>query len=522
MHRACDGPLVQLADFTRAAITSPYVYFEWTAKLVPSPRVLQRIMEFESVLGYCIMLGVLTKAATVGSLILFSLIFSQSSQYYNNHYLFIIWIHTVGAVSDWGKSYSVDAAVRYWYTRLQAMRAAKVSSSNARRNDGDANERREDCSSIPYWMLWTMQFLYMVPYFFGGIAKVQYDWIYRNQPFRMWFKSNKMQENAFKRLFHDSANGARFISYGGVTFDLCEPVLLLSTITVMILSRSEHARRILSIPSAAECANESEEVSKRRPMAMKVFLFVRRHQYELLALAFAGSLGFNTTNKLLMNIGVFPYAMIWSLVIFLPPGTIDRYVALLICSKTKQSHAHLPPASAPIAPNAGAGQLPMDSRAAGGVARLRRLFGPVFVCVFVTFHMLWPLRGTLLLPPFTSWHEEGHIGAWNMKLRSKSGDGEYSFHVTDVTDPGRPESDKSFVLPGSSILGDPTLGGLLSNKYMKLKNEFISRPYDVTTYLRYMRVRFSSPSLALPSLSILIHTVVYHPSLNRRMAREYL
>ena len=56
------------------------MYFEWVADLVPSPRALERVMHAEMLLGYCIMLGVLTKPATWLSLVLFSLIFAQSSQ----------------------------------------------------------------------------------------------------------------------------------------------------------------------------------------------------------------------------------------------------------------------------------------------------------------------------------------------------------------------------------------------------------------------------------------------------------
>ena len=49
--------------------------------------------------------------------------------------------------------------------------------------------------------------------------------------------------------------------------------------------------------------------------------------------------------------------------------------------------------------------------------KVRQLYGPIFTVVFVTFHILYPLRGRLISPPFVSWHEEGHIGAWNMKVR---------------------------------------------------------------------------------------------------------
>jgi len=44
-----------------------------------------------------------------------------------------------------------------------------------------------------------------------------------------------------------------------------------------------------------------------------------------------------------------------------------------------------------------------------------------YVCFFVTFHGLWPLRHFVLYKHGVSWHEEGHLHAWHMKLRTKHG-----------------------------------------------------------------------------------------------------
>ena len=41
----------------------------------------------------------------------------------------------------------------------------------------------------------------------------------------------------------------------------------------------------------------------------------------------------------------------------------------------------------------------------------------VYVGAFCTFHALYPLRHFVLYPEGVSWHEEGHLGAWHMKLR---------------------------------------------------------------------------------------------------------
>jgi len=145
--------------------------------------------------------------------------------------------------------------------------------------------------------------------------------------------------------------------------------------------------------------------------------------------------------------------------------------------------------------------------------------------VFVTFHVLWPLRGQLLLPPHVSWHEEGHIGAWNMKLRTKHGVVIYDFEVIDtvpmqLTTPGEVAAEfsavdsangaaattttaasasKVFRYPiglgggiggpmGDPILGNPGQALKFSHKnFYKLITMFSQKPYDAMSYLRLLR-----------------------------------
>jgi len=66
----------------------------------------------------------------------------------------------------------------------------------------------------------------------------------------------------------------------------------------------------------------------------------------------------------------------------------------------------------------------------------------LFVGAIFSFHGLWPLRHLLLYPSGVSWHEEGHLHAWHMKLRTKRG---WSLVVAHEADGSRtifdPESD---------------------------------------------------------------------------------
>jgi hypothetical protein len=60
---------------------------------------------------------------------------------------------------------------------------------------------------------------------FGGLAKLNYDWLVRAQPMKTWFEDGS--EGFFRSRLLQQGNMAYFLSWGGVAFDLLIVPLLL-------------------------------------------------------------------------------------------------------------------------------------------------------------------------------------------------------------------------------------------------------------------------------------------------------
>ena len=116
---------------------------------------------------------------------------------------------------------------------------------------------------VPVWQPLILRIQFFLVYFFGGIAKINEDWL-QAKPMDMW-----LSDRAHYPLvgpFFETEMGAYFFSYGGLFFDL-----------------------------------------------FIGFILWHRH---LRPLGFVGVLFFHLTNKWLFSIGVFPYTMIAATVLF--------------------------------------------------------------------------------------------------------------------------------------------------------------------------------------------------------------
>ena len=121
--------------------------------------------------------------------------------------------------------------------------------------------------TLPAWALWLLRFQIAVPYFYGGIAKLNYDWLVRAQPMTVWMSEGT--EGSWGTPLRASW-GPYAVSWGGVMFDL------------------------LIVPA----------------------LLWRRTRIPALLLAVT----FHLTNSQLFTIGVFPWLMIAATLLFLEPA----------------------------------------------------------------------------------------------------------------------------------------------------------------------------------------------------------
>lgn len=79
-------------------------------------------------------------------------------------------------------------------------------------------------NKIPYWMLWTLRTQVGLVYFFGGIAKLRYDWLFEAQPLRIWLSAN--QDFPVIGPLLSETWIAFLLSWFALFFDLSAPFLL--------------------------------------------------------------------------------------------------------------------------------------------------------------------------------------------------------------------------------------------------------------------------------------------------------
>jgi hypothetical protein len=222
-------------------------------------------------------------------------------------------------------------------------------------------------TTAPTWALWLLRAQLGLVYVFGGIAKLNGDWL-AGRPMDEWL-AEKAGAPIVGPLFDEPWSGVVF-SYGGVLLDL------------------------LVVPA---------------------LLWRRTRPY-----AFVAAVGFHLANSQLFQIGVFPWFMIAATTLFLDPDWPVRAVAAVRrriprrLGGRPESEARGPaPVASPEAP----------ARAGTATPVARRLFlrrvGIAALATFLAIQVLVPLRH-LLYPGSVHWTEEGHRFSWHMKLRDKS------------------------------------------------------------------------------------------------------
>ncbi len=251
--------------------------------------------------------------------------------------------------------------------------------------------RVAESTTVPTWSLWLVRFMIFVPYFFGGIAKINADWL-AGEPMRAWI-ADDMDYPLIGRWF-DTEAAVWFFSGGGLLFDLMVVPLLLW----------------------------------RRTRVLGLVMMM----------------SFHVINMRLFKIGIFPFLMILATLVFLPPDW-PRKVWADVKARTKGVYGALVAGAVvgvligiihPSQPN------PMNPVILGvgmavlfwEVARYGWDFDRAYLPKVQAPPLQWPMVGFLavwvavqVILPFrhlwidgnVHWTEEGHRWAWHMKLRSK-------------------------------------------------------------------------------------------------------
>ncbi|MGI9646492.1 MAG: HTTM domain-containing protein [Ilumatobacteraceae bacterium] len=265
--------------------------------------------------------------------------------------------------------------------------------------------------TVPAWCLWLIQFQIAVPYFFGGIAKLNGDWL-RGEPLRDWLAAR----TDFPILGNHFTN---------------EPVVWVMVYGALLLDLFVVAGLLYK---------------KTRPWA------------------FLAAVMFHLMNSRLFNIGVFPWTMIAATAIFFPASWPRDITRDLRTGGTGSSWRRtglwvglavgfwlggfLPDSFSLVRASIGAVGLgvggyhvgawfqPIDAPATavtkGAKKTSKRAAAPAMVSMFVfvalaawvAYQVLMPMRH-LAIAGNVHWTEEGHDFSWHMKLRDKDADADF-------------------------------------------------------------------------------------------------
>lgn len=144
----------------------------------------------------CLMLGIRSRAAATAGAIAFGYAHFCDKTNYLNHYYLITLLLVLFAIFPADREFSV----RVW--RRPAERRGYVRA----------------------WALYSLRFQIGAVYVFGGLAKLNSDWLLRAEPLRIWLSANA-ELPVLGRILNEP--GVAFVfSWGGALFDLCIVPLL--------------------------------------------------------------------------------------------------------------------------------------------------------------------------------------------------------------------------------------------------------------------------------------------------------
>jgi vitamin K-dependent gamma-carboxylase len=301
--------------------------------------------------GLALAAGLATRVSAVVAAFAFTHFFLIDRTSYQNHYYLMLLLCWWMAILPVGRCGSVDAEA------------------------GDEKHPR----TVPFLVVFLLRFHVALPYIFGGLAKIETDWL-QGTPMRLML---------MHRMGLDRDSGLLDVStvclaWGGLLFDL------------------------LIVPG---------------------LLFRRTRVAAIVAMTL-----FHLTNAWLFPIHVFPWLMLAASTIFFSPDW-PKKVYVLFWSRVLSAATSAEPADLPKIQPVGAISMGDNADAAAySVEQRTSCVKPmpalwrcqaVLVAAYCLFHVLWPLRSHLL-EGNPNWTERGHFFSWRMMLRGKIGTAEFS------------------------------------------------------------------------------------------------
>ena len=317
--------------YIEPALTFTYYGFGWV-KPWPGHGMYIHFLVL-GVAAACLMVGFFYRIAAPVFFLAFTYSFLLDQTRYLNHFYLVCLISFLMCFLPAERAFSVDGLLR----------------------------RKIRSEVVPVWTLWLLRAQVGIPYFYGGLAKLNSDWIHGGEPMRTWLRPlTRMPE--LGPIF-----AANWVVYsfviGGLLLDLLVVPLLLWRRTRLF--------------------------------------------------AFAAAVVFNLINAVVFDIGIFPWLMLGALLIFFPPDLVRRLARAFMSpaeefGDPEPSQVSVTPKT--VAEGSGCPALSASQKVVTGL-----------LAAYLAVQFLFPLRH-YLYPGNVSWTEEGHNFAWHMKLRTKSGE----------------------------------------------------------------------------------------------------
>jgi vitamin K-dependent gamma-carboxylase len=296
----------------------------------------------------------------------------------------------------------------------------------------------------PAWAVYLLRFQLGVVYFYGAVAKLNYDWMVAGEPLRHWLRDSTWFPLVGPLL--DEPWAPYVVGWSGFAIDLLTPFLLLQRRT--------------------------------RPFML------------------AALLAFHFINDRLFSIGIFPWFAIAATTIFLPPDWPKRLATTARTHRTAVAVGASVSLALGLFMHRGFELVPALVAILGGALLVWawvEAYGPAipaeqreselvtmpgprnalvgFLVVWAVVQILLPVRH-LVIPGDVAWTEEGHRFAWRMKLRSK--EGYAKFYAYDPA-----------TRMGTEVRADT----LLTEDQFQ---EMAGRPHMIYQFARYLRERLAA------------------------------
>jgi hypothetical protein len=274
-------------------------------------------------------------------------------------------------------------------------------------------KRKTELKAVPQWTIGIFKFQLAIVYIFAGIAKLETDWLLNAQPLKIWLQAHR-EMPVFGSLLKEEWIAYLF-SWFGCIYDLF--------IVFFLLFR------------------------KTRSIA---YLFV---------------VVFHFVTWFLLPIGIFPWVMIVSTLIFFSPEFHEK-----ILSKFNWKKSNIDTLK-PILPNKTAA---------------------ILISAYVIFQLLIPFR-YVLYPGDLFWNEEGFRFSWRVMLMHKEGTA--TFYVRDS------KTNREIQIRNDEFLTKTQ------------EDQMSTQPDMILQYSKFLKEKFTDSILLINNQSYQIHDPSIHASI---------